>query len=777
MKNLLINFLLILFVFTYSYANIDDKINKDLDKSFKKYEKEIEKLQKKISSLKKNESEDAQRIDQSLKKLVILVEFSKQNLSLDKQDVLLDSLNLIDLYIKDISKIIPKEITRKVSDNENESMSEETLNVMVQLSSSSKAKKQKTNIKIQSSVESLESMGVDINSINQSFNELDIDNSVPNGKEIASLTDDNESNMSVIDEYVPPEYKNLDPNIGRLKDFATVRTLQHYDYSWEKNDYRISVGRPVDEALDVKQAVYNEAIKFGFSEDKANLLASNAYSAYYDMWFHGSEIVEQTRASGGTWEESDAALDEWMLDPNNKFNKWALNFYKIDDPEDEHLPNAEALKDWFSKIGEGEVETYELSEDRLDKEAMARTVSYLTQDFMPGQGEEEGDPYSEADEVAEIVKQMAIDRGFSDADADILGANAASTYLDIWLDGTYIMEKALTAGKTYDEADLAVENWATDPNNKYIEWFDRWGEADAEKDWMPDESTYGSYLDSLKGSEILKFDPSETRTDLEISMRVYKNINYNTDTDEWEGDVFDEAKNVSDAFYERAINEFKYSEDDAEKIRRNVWNNYVDTWTEGTYVSESVRYKGGSWEDADAAVDKWYSSSKYKNYWEQNEKAWGITIEEDDNGNIKITYGIADEKIITALASPDDQENFEKDSNKSLDDIKADLEKKYLENDNMSDEIKQKLIDGELERISGHIFKHQDIDLKSLTEGELKEAIAEAANATGEAIEGTVAGSGLGLNPSTGPQFGAGENDPNAGTCLGCKYIDPEGED
>ena len=167
MKNLLINFLLILFVFTYSYANIDDKINKDLDKSFKKYEKEIEKLQKKISSLKKNESEDAQRIDQSLKKLVILVEFSKQNLSLDKQDVLLDSLNLIDLYIKDISKIIPKEITRKVSDNENESMSEETLNVMVQLSSSSKAKKQKTNIKIQSSVESLESMGVDINSINQ----------------------------------------------------------------------------------------------------------------------------------------------------------------------------------------------------------------------------------------------------------------------------------------------------------------------------------------------------------------------------------------------------------------------------------------------------------------------------------------------------------------------------------------------------------------------------------------------------------------------------------
>ena len=91
-----------------------------------------------------------------------------------------------------------------------------------------------------------------------------------------------------------PQYKDLDPNTDRLKDFATVRTLQNYDYSWERNDYRISVGRPVDEALEVQQSVYDEAIRFGFSEDRAIMLANNAYSAYYDMWFHGSEIAEQT---------------------------------------------------------------------------------------------------------------------------------------------------------------------------------------------------------------------------------------------------------------------------------------------------------------------------------------------------------------------------------------------------------------------------------------------------------------------------------------------------
>jgi len=776
MKNLLFQILFFVFLLSNSYANIDDKINKDLNKSFKKYEKEIKKIQKKISNLKKNQSKDIQKIDLSLQELDRLVNFSKNNLSLEKQDILLDSLNLIDLYIKDISKLIPKEIVRKVPENENDSMKDETFKTMMQLTSFSKSKQQKKKIKILKSIENLKDVGVDLSSINESFKELEIDNSIPTVEEITSLTNDKED-LSKTSEIIPPEYKSLDPNMNRLKDFATVRTLQNYDYSWEKNDYRISVGRPVDEALDVKQAVYDEAIKFGFSEDKANMLASNAYSAYYDMWFHGSEIVEQTRASGGSWEESDGALDEWLQDPNNQFNKWALNFYRMDDPEDKYLPNPEALKDWFSKIGDGKIETYELSEDRLNKEAMARTVSYLTQDFMPGQGEGEGNPYSEADEVAEIVKKLAIDRGFSDAEADILGANAASTYLDIWLDGTYVMEKALAAGKTYDEADLAVEKWAMNPNNNYMEWFERWGEADPEKDWIPDESTFGAYLDSLKGNEILKFDPSETRADLEISMRVYESINFNTDTGEWEGDVFDEAKKVSDAFYERAINDFKYSKDDAEKIRRNVWNNYVDTWTEGTYVSESVRYKGGSWEDADAAVEKWYSSSKYKNYWKQNEKSWGIIIEEDDEGNIKIIYGIADVKTIVARSATSNvQENIEKYSNKSLDEIKADLEKKYLENDDIIDDVKQKLIDGELARIADHIFKYQDFDLKSLTEGELKEAIAEAANATGEAIEGTVAGSGQGLNPSTGPRFGGGENDPDAATCLGCKYVDPEGD-
>ena len=366
------------------------------------------------------------------------------------------------------------------------------------------------------------------------------------------------------------------------------------------------------------------------------MLANNAYSAYYDMWFHGSEIAEQTRAAGGSWEEADEALEKWLLDPTNKYNEWALNFYRVDEgDEDEYLPNPDALKDWFSKIGDGQIDAYELSEDRLDKEAMARTVSYLTQDFMQGQGEGEGDPYTEADEVNEFVRNLALDKGFTDEQANILGKNAASTYLDIWLDGTYVMEKALAAGLSYDEADQAVERWAISGEHGYNDWFERWGEADPEKDWMPDENTFGTYLDSIKGTTIELRDPSEIRKDIEVSMKVYENLSYNTDTLQWEGEVFSEADQVSQAFYDRAI-EIGLTEDQARAIQINNRNAYIDTWIEGTYVYQEKIYEGYSSDEADQYVDSWFNQSRYNDYWTSNENNWNIEIIEDDEGNIKI---------------------------------------------------------------------------------------------------------------------------------------------
>ena len=625
-KKFFIILLFNLFFFSNSFADIDKTINESIEKEFEDYKESLEKFKNKIDKLKEQDLNEAKIIDQSLSELKQLLSFTENNLELNKQEELLDSLKVIDKYLGDISKVIPNQFSRVASNEDNENIDENTLKVMTSIGTSMKSKKAKKTSDILISMNNLEENGLNIYSVNQKLIDLDVTtiglneiNAALNSKnailnegdrketidnlkktggtkddDLAKIIDPPKIIEPPIDPLPPddpilpgppaelPPYEDLDPNTDRLKDFATVRTLQNYDYSWERNDYRISVGRPVDEALKVQQSVYDEAIKFGFSEERANMLANNAYSAYYDMWFHGSEIAEQTRAAGGSWEEADEALEKWLLDPTNKYNEWALNFYRVDEgDEDEYLPNPDALKDWFSKIGDGQIDAYELSEDRLDKEAMARTVSYLTQDFMQGQGEGEGDPYTEADEVNEFVRNLALDKGFTDEQANILGKNAASTYLDIWLDGTYVMEKALAAGLSYDEADQAVERWAISGDHGYNDWFERWGDADPEKDWMPDENTFGTYLDSIKGTTIELRDPSEIRKDIEVSMKVYENLSYNTDTLQWEGEVFSEADQVSQAFYDRAI-EIGLTEDQARAIQINNRNAYIDTWIEGT---------------------------------------------------------------------------------------------------------------------------------------------------------------------------------------------------
>ncbi len=687
MKKFLLILFLNLFLFNNSIADVDKIINQSIEKEFEDYKKNLEEFKIKIDKLKEQDLNEAKKIDKSLLELNQLLSFTENNLVLNKQEELLDSLKVIDKYLGDISKVIPNQFSRVASEEDNESIDENTLKVMTNIGTSMKSKRAKKTSDILISMNNLEQNGLNVYSVNQKLIDLDVstiglneinaalnsENAIlnegdrketidnlkkpggPKDEDLAKIIDPPVVRPDPpIDPIVPidplppddpiqpeppaelPPYKDLDPNTDRLKDFATLRTLQNYDYSWERNDYRISVGKPVDEALEVQQSVYDEAIRFGFSEDRANMLAKNAYSAYYDMWFEGSEIAEQTRAAGGSWEEADEALEKWLLDPNNKYNEWALNFYRVDEgDEDEYLPNPVALKDWFSKIGDGPIEAYELSEERLEKEAMARTVSYLTQDFMPGQGEGEGDPYAEADEVNEFVRNLALDKGFTNEQADILGRNAASTYLDIWLDGTYVMEKALAAGLSYTEADQAVERWAISGEHGYNDWFERWGEADPEKDWMPDKNTYGAYLDSVIGTTIELRDPSEIRKDIEVSMKVYENLNYNTDTLQWEGDVFSEADQVSQAFYDRAI-EIGLTEDEARVIQRNNRNAYIDTWMEGTYVYQEKIYEGYSSEEADQYVDSWFDQSRYNDYWSSNENNWGIVIEENDEGNITV---------------------------------------------------------------------------------------------------------------------------------------------
>ena len=390
MKKFILILFFNLFFFSSSFADIDKTINEGIEKEFENYKEGLEKFKNRIDKLKQQDLNEAKIIDQSLSELTQLLSFTEKNLDLSKQEQLLDSLKVMDKYLGDISKVIPNEFSKTASEEDNENIDENTLKVMTNIGTSMKSKRAKKTSEILISMNNLEQNGLNIYSVNQKLTDLDVSTiglneinaALNSGNAILNEGDrketiDNLKTGGLKDEdlvkiieppvvrpeppaelppidlpgpVLPPKdpirpeppaelppYEDLDPNTDRLRDFATLRTLQNYDYSWETNDYRISVGRPVDEALEVKQSVYDEAINFGFSEDRANMLANNAYSAYYDMWFHGSEIAEQTRAAGGSWEEADEALERWLLDPNNRYNEWALNFYKVDEGDEDDV--------------------------------------------------------------------------------------------------------------------------------------------------------------------------------------------------------------------------------------------------------------------------------------------------------------------------------------------------------------------------------------------------------------------------------------------------------
>lgn len=796
MKYILFIFILFFISISNTFADVDF----DLEKVFKKYEKNINGIQKRINGLNKPNSEEAELIDQSIKEIQSLTNYSLKNLKVDKKENLLNSLKVLDKYLGDISKSIPSEVTRNVSNQEN--LDKQSLAKMVNFSKNIKTNKIEKNADILVSMDNLQKEGLDVFKTNEKLIDLEIktinkeviNEVTKNVNNLISKTNSEKLKNSIylniplsIDK---PDFINLDTNNKFYSDLATMRVLQKYDYSWEKNNYRISVGRPVDEALQVKDMVYDKALAFGFSNVKANKLADNAYSAYYDMFFHADEISETVRAKGGSWEEADEAIDKWLLDPKNKFNDWAFKFYNIDDKDENFLPNPKALEKWFNSVKDQNIADYQLSSERLDSEAMARTVSYLSQDFMDGQSSE-SDPYKEADEILNFVKKMAMDKGFSENKALIIAQNTSSKYLDAWLDATLVMEKSLAAGNSYTVADQEVEKWAIGSGNIYNDWFERWGEPeDNNKDWLPNSKTFGKYLDEIKDQAIDKVSISDMRKDLEVSMNVYENIKYNQNLQKWEGDIFNQAELVSDAFYNRALNDFNLSKEEADRIKVNTYDNYVSTWLEGTYVSETVRYEGGSWDDADKAVDNWFNQSKYKDYWLKNEDSFGIVIEEDDNGKITIVFKELKKKKVNLQPVKTTKKKSSQKIEKKKEIIKKDeeiedkeedvIDKKVeevtetnnniqetsqdiVENTNVTEEAKNIDVAEEVKNIDvteeiSNINITEELDLKSLTEGELRDAIAEAANSSGEAVEGTVAGSGKGYNPSTGPQYGPGEN-------------------
>ena len=167
---LLFNF----FFFSNSFADIDKTINESIEKEFEDYKESLEKFKNKIDKLKEQDLNEAKIIDQSLSELKQLLSFTENNLDINKQEELLDSLKVIDKYLGDISKVIPNQFSRVASNEDNENIDENTLKVMTSIGTSMNSKKVKKTSDILISMNNLEENGLNIYSVNQKLIDLDV---------------------------------------------------------------------------------------------------------------------------------------------------------------------------------------------------------------------------------------------------------------------------------------------------------------------------------------------------------------------------------------------------------------------------------------------------------------------------------------------------------------------------------------------------------------------------------------------------------------------------
>ena len=150
--------------------------NEDLEKSFESFQKDIDKINNSISKLPKTSNEEALIIDSALKEINAVTDYVSENLKIENQEDVLNGLVFIDQSLGDISKIIPRETTREVSEEEKNNIDESSISTMMKISSSMKQKKNKKNAELLLNMNELENKGIKVYEISKKLNNIGVSN-------------------------------------------------------------------------------------------------------------------------------------------------------------------------------------------------------------------------------------------------------------------------------------------------------------------------------------------------------------------------------------------------------------------------------------------------------------------------------------------------------------------------------------------------------------------------------------------------------------------------
>ncbi len=161
-------------IYIFFFITVSAYANEDLKKSLEEFQKDIDKINNSISKLSKTSNEEALIIDEALKEISEVTDYVSENLKIENQEDVLNGLVFIDQSLGDISKIIPREITREVSEEEKNNIDKNSVATMMKISSSMKQKKNKKNAELLLNMNKLEKNGIKVYEISKKLNDIGV---------------------------------------------------------------------------------------------------------------------------------------------------------------------------------------------------------------------------------------------------------------------------------------------------------------------------------------------------------------------------------------------------------------------------------------------------------------------------------------------------------------------------------------------------------------------------------------------------------------------------
>ncbi len=589
---------LILLQTTTTLAN--EKLDRNLEKAFKKFSQDIKKVIKKTEKLKTPENKEAQIIDNAINELKIANDFIKETYLSGDFENTENTLDFVTRSISDIQKLVPQEISSDMSKIDMKSVKPDDIAKIKKITDSMKKSKNEKLLEFVGQLESLSNKGLNVYSISYNLNNLGID--TINFTDILKATS---SNRELTQKTLISIEKNLEKagvgskDIKQIKDDIKKVSLPK-DGSNPEDDPKVKELKNLiekakgdresaekareqrDAAVKAAEEAQETAKK---AQETANSIADQTSKAAKEAAEKAQEAAKEAKktaeeAKSATFEYE--AMKSWLKSTEDAIKKIEGSIQGVNENYnslDNIYKNSIAAKN-INKVSQKDFE-------KLDGLAARLVQSENPLGFKPAVIDEE-QQYVRA--LSSYVSKLATDSGLSKEEAGVLASNATTRYLDMKFLQNSSYSKFRAQGLS-DEISKAKSIELV--QDKYGDWYNNIG------------------IDKIEGlsggidvRNIAK-DPNNSVSFWVTSVAMAKKAatDFGTLDPNDEKELRASAKSTADKVLQEALNQ-GFSNEEAEEIANNTFDTMFSSLKFAYQTGEALLQKGLSEEEMDQVLSK-----------------------------------------------------------------------------------------------------------------------------------------------------------------------------